>query len=148
MSLYAISTWKKLCYELGREKGLEPTLSLRWKASGCSWNTAKSFKDQIVALYSKRNGFKTCTQFVGPNFTLLKWRRATKMIKGLESNIYGEKIKGNRSYWPAEGKTDGWFNNILKVFDQLSQWPAVLYRQWGENQEITLNSNMKDLGEI
>lgn len=40
-----------------------------------------------------------------------------------------EKIKGTGIIPPGEGKTDGWFNNILKVFDQFFQWPAVLYLQ-------------------
>ena len=87
MSLHAINTHGKHCAVNLEGKGLGTNSVSGMKgASGCSWNTAKSFKDQIVALYSKRNGFlKPVPNLLGPNLTLLKWRRATKMIKGMES---------------------------------------------------------------
>lgn len=56
------------------------------------------------------------------------------MIKELESNIYRGKIKGIEIIAPGEGKTDGWVNNILQLFDQFFQWPAVLYLQEGQKQ--------------
>lgn len=57
MSLHAINTHGKNCAVNLEGKGLG-TNSVSWMkgASGCSWNAAKSFQDQIVALYSKRNG--------------------------------------------------------------------------------------------
>lgn len=58
MSLHAINTHGKNCAMNLEGKGLGTTsVSEMKEASGCSWNTAKRFKDQIVALYSKRNGF-------------------------------------------------------------------------------------------
>lgn len=141
VSLHAINTHGKHCAVNLEGKGLGTNSVSGMKgASGCSWNTAKSFKDQIVALYSKRNGFlKPVPNLLGPNLTLLKWRRATKMIKGLESNIYGERLKQQRLLRLLKGRL---MDDLITFLRYLISYPSDQLFSI-DNEDRTKGNNLK-----
>lgn len=148
MSLPAINTHERNCSGNWDGKGLQTSsASGMTGASGAAVTMTRAPQDQIGTLYFKRNSFlKPVPNLEGSNLTLLKWRRATKMIKGLESNIYWKRLKELGLFHLVKGRlTDDLITFLRYLISYSSDQLFSIYKST-EPKEIVLNSKMKNLG--